>query len=158
MKICDSRRVMLCNDRPTNVHSTSIEIVAGSHHLEGPIHSYAAEQVHAASGGQNTIDYNKLLISGRFADAIAQPKHTQSPVRVNMKRGDIWLMDHRIFHRGTPVDVTAPGRPELMYCFRASLCPTTGGVPIIDLLNVQECRCVIRKMHRQHLDGSNCCA
>lgn len=104
---------------------SSIEIVPGSHHLEGPIHSYAAEQAHAAYGGQDAVDYNKLLISGRFADAIAQPEHTQSPARVNMKRGDIWLMDHRIFHRGTPVDVAAPGRPELMYCFRASLCPTT---------------------------------
>eukprot|EP01043_Picozoa_sp_COSAG02_P076333 COSAG02_NODE_16160_length_1108_cov_1.528246_2_plen_97_part_01 len=31
---------------------SSIEIVPGSHHLEGPIHSYAAEQAHAAYGGR----------------------------------------------------------------------------------------------------------
>ena len=99
----------------------SIEIVPGTHRLEGPVHSYAAEQAHISGDGtgQDIIDYNKLLINGRFADVVAQPQHTRPPERVNMKRGDIWLMDHRIFHRGTPVDVAAPGRPELMYCFRA---------------------------------------
>jgi len=79
----------------------SIEVVPGSHLLEGPVHSYEAEQ--AATQAAGGLDYNKLLIAGSFADTVGQPEHTRPPVRVNMQRGDIWLMDHRIFHRGTPV-------------------------------------------------------
>ena len=112
-------KLPLCD---ANEENGSIEVVPGSHRLQGPVHSYEAEWGGEAPAADH-LDYNKLLIDGRFAEAVGQPEHALPPERVNMQRGDIWLMDHRIFHRGTAVNATAPGRPELMFCFRASLFP-----------------------------------
>lgn len=103
-------KLPLCDADETN---GSIEVVPGSHRLVAE-HSYATEQ-HAPpaspeDGDGKGADYNMLLIHDAFAGAVDQPEHTLPPQRVNMQRGDMWLMDHRIFHRGTAVDADAPGR------------------------------------------------
>jgi hypothetical protein len=50
---------------------------------------------------------NKLLIDGRFhevlsADGLLTKERVHRPRRMVLKKGDIWLHDPRIFHRGTP--------------------------------------------------------
>jgi ectoine hydroxylase-related dioxygenase (phytanoyl-CoA dioxygenase family) len=77
--------------------------VPGSHKLSTNL-AYGARQPNRP---EHEHDYNKLLIDGSFSDAMISAgllpdEREYTPTRMVLNKGDIWLHDPRIFHRGTP--------------------------------------------------------
>ena len=73
-------------------------------------------------------NYNRLLLDGRFHDVVKQEQphvapFLQQPMRHTLKKGDVWLQDPRIFHRGT-ANVTDAPRPEMQISYRHKSSPS----------------------------------
>ena len=132
----------------TTIEQGAIEIVPGSHRMEdyaelgygsatlpGREHANVGERErNAAAKGW---EYNRMLMEGRFHD---QVQCAYPAMRLTLKKGDAWIQDPRIFHRGTPnisappVDTsmpTGPGgassrgfRPELQISYRSHESPS----------------------------------
>ena len=94
-------------------------------HRLSPLFGYGGRQPNRPA---NEDDYNKLLIEGTFhevlsAKGLLTTERVHRPQRMALKKGDIWLHDPRIFHRGAP-NHSEDTTPNLLLTYRSKASPS----------------------------------